>query len=135
LREVLAACAFPVGAVALLFGRNYLLTADLRGGNAYQVHEPWSTVFMDLLHGLESLVGFEWKSLMRGRWTELVMVAGTAGLGLLLWIARPGRRSPRSKPPLEILFPGIYVGVSLVAILWLEHQNGIGLSERMLLPL
>lgn len=133
----MAAPAITLGAV---FGRNYALVGDFKGGNDLGKSEPLSTVAPRMLRSAGDIVGLDWAGLKQGHLGEMIAAAMVIALvAYVAWLfaTRQGRERiwAPSRPGGLIVFSGLYMGLTIAALALLESRTSITFSYRMLLPL
>ncbi len=128
----------PATSLLFLFGRNYRLAGDFKGGNAYEVARPVADVARLFFRGATGLVGFSPSGFLGARPAEVLLGVGLVLLAWLWFASRPTwakgeLRRRLSKPGTALSF--VYVSVSLALLWYLERTRELGVSARMLLPL
>lgn len=133
--ELVAFC-IPAGlSVAVLFGRNYYFTGDLKGGNSYRPDKVFEDSARELYYAIVELFGashiIDWRNPM-----ELVLIAAVLlGCGLV-WKHRGEIEWNRLGTTAFLdargfLFSLIYSVTTVALLVYLELTTCVGLRARM----
>lgn len=138
--DFVVALAPPCVTLGALFGRNYALVGDFKGGNDEVRSEPILRMAVQIARSAPELLGFDLYGIKHGHLAEWSCLGLLAVVATCAFTARRGQVESYGLPPLRSLtganvFAVIYVAASLAALTYLEARTSIHFTFRMSMPL